>query len=518
MSPTNFNKNHSVTSWAPLIGLLIFTVYLLINTGLATDDYVHLWDGLTNDWTIDPTPSGYISIPILHFTHAALYHLIGYDYPVAYDIVKFFYVFLSILAIKKFLSIYYCNNTALILAFIFVFYPLHDGVTFWLTGLYLLISMAFYLFAAYLAHHSRTILATLFSFLGSFSSYGSPPIAAGLTVLFAMQRRWKACLIMLLPNLIYIFYYLFLLKYIGKGTERLTSDASVLAIIKQFIVQIASFADAAFGPSFLIKVYAAIASLSLVSIVIGTLVTMMFYRFYSARKVPVDRHLVVSMAIIVLLAFMTFSLTGLYPQMAFSLGNRVTIYGSLFIVVLLSSIRLSRPMMTILFAIFVFTVLGISDHWKAWNIHTQEIAENIRTNRTLAELPADTIVFVSGNQYSQLGPFRHIDFFTASHAVETFTLVALKHPRQYKVYPFSRRMSYQNNTITDNKYNISFPVDKTIWVYDSINNQLTKVAEADIAQTLSTLPLEIRHWTQLLGDGLIKDAILFFMPRLKHAY
>jgi hypothetical protein len=42
--------------------------------------------------------------------------------------------------------------------------------------------------------------------------------------------------------------------------------------------------------------------------------------------------------------------------------------------------------------------------------------------------------------------------------------------------------------------------------------------EENIAETISALPKDIRHWTQLLRDGWMKNTILFFMPRLEHAY
>jgi hypothetical protein len=498
--------------------LLPLVVYLLWNTGFATDDYVHFLNGLTRSISENWLPKEYVSVPVLHYTHGLAYFVLG-DRPWAYDLLKATYAGVGIFLANRFFRLFCAPRRALLLAFLFVFLPLHDAATFWLTGLYLVLSFCFYLFAYSQAAAGRYGVAVLFALLGSFSSYGSPPIAFGLALLALMQRRLKHAAALLVPNLIYILYYLCTSLMLKAGTQRLTGEFSFGALGKQLLLQGGTFFDATFGPSGWAKLYFSIASLDGLGLAAGLLAAIALLLFVAREpRLAADHRLLVAASVILAGSFGMFALTGLYPQLAFSLGDRIMIYGGFFLVCLMAVARLPRwvEMGTVL--VLCLAISGVSSHWKRWNQSVERVAANIRAHDGFRTLAAGTRLYVSGHQYSKLGPYSHIEFFTADYVVQTFFMLQLGGNIPFRAMSFNRRLVFEGDNLRDRKYGGSAPVAGGIWLYDSERNALEWITSAEIPAHLRSLPDETRHWTQQLGDGWLRTRLLEAVPRLRYAY
>lgn len=501
-----------------LLCLLPLSVFLLWGTGFATDDYVHLLHGLTRSISENWLPKEYISVPVLHYTHGLAYFVLG-DRPWAYDLLKAGYAGMGVFFASRFFQLFCEPRRALMLAFLFIFMPLHDAATFWLTGLYLVLSFSCYLFAFVQAAAGRHGLAVLFALLGSFSSYGSPPIAFGLALLAMMQRRPKHALVLLIPNLIYILYYLATSLLLKAGTQRLTGEFSLGALGKQLLLQVATFLDASLGPSGWAKLYFSIASLDGLGLVAGLLVVVPLWRYVAGEpRLAADRRLLVAATVILAGSFGMFALTGLYPQLAFSLGDRIMIYGGFFLVCLMAVARLPRWAEMGMVLVLCLAIGGVSSHWKRWNQSVERVADNIRAHEGFRTLAAGSRLYVSGHQYSRLGPYSHIDFFTADYVVQTFFALQLGGNIPFRALSFNRRMVFQGDSLRDRKYGDTAPVAGGIWLYDSERNALEWVVSAEIPARLRSLPDETRHWTQQIGDGWLKTRLLEAVPRLRYAY
>jgi hypothetical protein len=501
-----------------LFALLGFSIYLLWGTGFATDDYVHLFNGLTRPVHENWWPKEYVSIPILHYTHGLAYYLFG-DNLRAYDLLKAFYAGLGVYFSSRFFLLFCAPRQALMLGFLFVFLPLHDAATFWLTGLYLVLSFSCYLFAYVQGAAGRYRWAILFAALGSFSSYGSPPIAFGLALLALMQRRLGHAAALLVPNLIYILYYLVTSLVLKSGTPRLTGDISLVALGMQMLLQLATFVDSAVGPSGLAKLYFSIASLDSLGLVLGLFGAIALPLFVAGEaRFAVDRRLLVAATAVLFGSFGMFALTGLYPQLAFNLGDRIMIYGGFFLVCLMAVARLPRwvEMGTVL--VLCLAISGVSSHWKRWNQSVERVAANIRAQEGFRTLAAGTRLYISGHQYSKLGPYSHIEFFTADYVVQTFFMLQLGSNIPFRAMSFNRRLVFEEDILRDRKYGDSAPVAGGIWLYDSERNTLEWITSAEISARLRSLPDETRHWTQQLGDGWLKTRLLEAVPRLRYAY
>jgi hypothetical protein len=365
-------------------------------------------------------------------------------------------------------------------------------------------------------HKSKIKSAWFFSFLGSFYSYGSTPIAVSLSILFCINKQYKKMFIILIPNVLYIIYYVATTRLFDISNDKISSNIDITVLIKQYILQVLTFVDAIIGPSFWFKIFYSISSLSVISVCIGLILTCLFYKYYVPKKESINKQLVFILLTLLLLAFGMFALTGLYPQIAFNLGNRVTIYGSLLISFLVVSLFLnSKKTATIVFVIFIFSTLGLSDHWKNWNKTQLQIIENISNNRDIKKFDKSKQLFVTYNQYSQLGKISHIEFLTSGVSSHIFKLATNSN---YKVSELNKRFIYNSNKITDKKYKISYGINNEMYVYDSKQDKLLTIKKENIQKYIDSLPKNNRHWLLLLDkDNFIMKIVLKLMPRLEYA-
>jgi len=299
------------------------------------------------------------------------------------------------------------------------------------------------------------------------------------------------------------------------GAPRIIEKLTVLAAIKQFALQALTFVDSMFGPSMWLKIYFSFSQLSILSFVIGVLSVIIFYRIAQEDNKEYNSKLIISLLVLLFSSFLMFAVTGRYPQLAFNLGNRVTIYGSLLLSYLIVLIPVSKKIKTLVFTLVIFTILGISDHWKNWNLHQQMVIANIKDNQDLNRYREDKIIYVSGSQYSKYGPISHIEFLSEDWVVDRiFKLVVNK---DISAKSLNKRHKYINGYLIDTKYNIKDKVTSYISIYDSEKDILFKLRVGEVNDYINSLPPDNRHWVQMLDARLMKGIAVKLMPRLKYA-
>tara|TARA_Y100000031_G_scaffold114304_1_gene126385 strand:- start:689 stop:1444 length:756 start_codon:yes stop_codon:yes gene_type:complete len=251
--------------------------------------------------------------------------------------------------------------------------------------------------------------------------------------------------------------------------------------------------------------------------VIGILLIFIFYITRKENEDNYNSKLIISFIVLLLTSFAVFAITGKYPQLAFNMGNRTTIFGSLLLAYLIVLIPSSRKKKTVVFAIFIFSILGISDHWKSWNIQQQEVISNIQNNKLLNEYQDNKVIYVSGNQYSKYGPISHIEYLSENWVTNAVFNLALK--EEIRAVTINKRHVYENGYMVDTKNNTKAEVNDYINVYDSENDRLFTLNVEEINSYIDSLPLENRHWIQLLSnDSYLRKSVLYLMPRLKYAF
>ena len=500
---------------------LIFLIYATWGTGLATDDFVHLNNGLTTQLSDMWLPKAYLSIPVLQYTHALAYKLIG-DHLWAYDLLKGLYLSFTFLCALQFFTVFYAINRAILGAIIFICCPLQDGATLWLTGQYLCLSLGFFLLSYVQAHKGKFVWAVVFATLASFSSYGSTPLALGLGLILVLQCRKGAALCLVVPNMVYSLYYMYTSFILTVGTERVPSTFSLLRYLKSYFGQLASFVDAGVGPSAILKIALSISNISFISAIIAVVVLALIWRALRPDEGVQTTHSapIFGVTTIVLFALGIFALTGLYPQVAFSLGDRVMIFGSFFLATLATH-YLPIRVVFLFAACFLVSFAGLSDHWRSWNRIVQNSVTHIQEQaQALKNLTSDDALFVSGLQYSALGPLTHIDHFASNYVIISVFRYAWSAPIPFTLQTFSSRLSIDsaNRVVSDIKFDQHLTIGQSILLYNADKNLLRRIGRDQIAAELAALPTDRRHWTQLLGPGVLRDTIVWLMPSLKYAY
>ncbi|NQY23203.1 MAG: hypothetical protein HRT41_04170 [Campylobacteraceae bacterium] len=500
-----------------IIALLLFS-YLYISTGSHSDDIIHIvyiknniYDVLANIFT----DSLYLkAVPIMIYDFLQFYF---FDFgSIYFDIIKILTSFFSFFLIYLFMIDYMKSSKAFLFSLIFVLFPIHDATNYWTVGQYLLITLVLVMSSHKLIAKDKIIEGSLLGLVASFSGYSTPPYFFGLSFIFLLNKEYKKFIIFLIPQLIYIVYYFIISNIFSTQVIKGNADFSLLSLSKQYILQVGTFIDSFIGPSFWFKIYYSFIQLSILSIVIGIILVLLFYKYYKIEKDKINKELLISISAIVLLAFGIFALTGMYPQIVFNLGNRVTIYGSLLITFLIVMFLMNnKKSATFIFAVFIFSSLGISDHWKNWNKIQLKIIENISKNVDIKNFDTGKQLFVSNNQYSQFGKFSHIEFFAEGMATHIFKLATKK---DYKISTLNRKFTHEENYIFDKKYGTKILIEKIVYVYDSQSNKLLKIKEENIQKYIDSLPIDNRHWLQLLPkDNFIIQIVLKLVPRLEYS-
>lgn len=498
-----------------LFGILV--AYLLINTGIISDDFDEINSLKDKDVVDILIPKGnfhFIETPVVYFTHCILYRFSRIDDLTVINIFKIFYIFLSFYLISKFFMIYLGPQNALLASFLFIFFPSHDSTVYFFMLQYLTLSFAFYLYAFYLAYNNRLTPAFLSALIASFISYGSPPLAMALFLLFVLRKEFKKGFILLIPNILYSAYYIFISKVLAIGTDKMAKVVDISSIMKQLILQIVTFVDAMVGPSMWLKLYYSFFQLSVPSIIIGLTLTIIFYRKYKEGGKRHNAKLILGLTVLTFVSFAMFAVTGRYPQIAFNLGNRVTIFGSLLFAYLIILMPLSHKMRTLVFAIIIFSILGISDHWKGWNVHQQKVIANIRDNRDLKNYKEAKLIYVSGNQYSKYGPVSHIEFLSEGFVSSPVFQLALG--KKISAVPINKRLVYKDGYLIDIRYDEKEAVRSYINIYDSERDTFFKLNAENINNYIDSLPSENRHWIQMVNVPFIRDVLIRLMPRSKY--
>ena len=411
---------------------------------------------------------------------------------------------------------YIQNNKAILLAILFILFPTHDATNYWVVGQYLLITLSFIMLSHYLINKEKYTIGFIIGLFGTFASYASLPFTFGLSVIFILKKQYKKFVFFIIPQFIYIIYYFSISKLFNAQAIKGSSDFSLLSVIKQYILQVGTFIDASVGASFWFKIYYSVEEITLVSFAIGIIFIVLFYQNYQPKKESLNKEVLLAFIMTSLFAFGIFALTGLYPQIAFNLGNRVTIYGSLLITFLVVMFLMNnKKNATLVFAIFIFSILGISDHWKAWNKTQLQIIENISNSKEIENFDKTKQLFVTHNQYSKFGKLTHIEFFAQGMATHIFKLAT---KQNYKVSTLNRRFIYKDAYIIDRKYGTKLKVKNEIYVYNSNTDMLLKIKKENIQNYINNLPKDNRHWVQLLDkDNLIMKIVLKLMPRLEYS-
>jgi hypothetical protein len=351
--------------------------------------------------------------------------------------------------------------------------------------------------------------------LGTFMGYMSPPYAFGLSIIFFIERSYKKAVIFLTPGIFYIIYYFSVASLHPSTERRLLIDLTFGKWVQNFLVQIVAFLDSFIGPSFLLKIWWSIASIELLTWVLALFFCLLISVYFRSKSGSIPSSLFWGLMAVLFLSFGMVSLADIYGHRAFNLGNRLSVYGALLSTFLVMSLPLNRKLLAVLSFCFVLPIFGLSDHWKSWNAFQMVVVKNIKKNSELSRLNVDDILLISGNMYSRLGPFSHIDFFNMPWVV---TAIFQDTVHAKIIMPLNTYAYLDGDRIVDPKSLVSVAVSKDFYLYDSDEDKLTMMSRAELPDILAKRPMEIRHWAQWSKGTWIENVITYLSPRLTYFF
>jgi hypothetical protein len=211
-----------------------------------------------------------------------------------------------------------------------------------------------------------------------------------------------------------------------------------------------------------------------------------------------------------------YALTGLYSHSAFNLGNRSTVYGSLFIAFLLVAfLPANKKAVAFLLIVFLAPVFGLSDHWKSWNANQKIVIENIKNNQELKAIEIDSTLIVTGNIYSKLGPFAHIEFFSMPWNVSTIFKDSVRTKNIVALTPY---VVINDDYLIDPKFRGKYLLKDKLYVYDSEKDLVKAISAKDVPELIKHQPIIVRHWVQLFKDTWVQNIVVWLSPRLVYLF
>ena len=512
-----------ITKYFPFLYIVFILSYLIMASGLHGDDYavINSFDKYSFLDFIKQKPDEVGSLilnPVSFYGLWWAYAVLGNEYQIIYDLIKILFSVISVYLIFRFSSDYMSYDRAVVTSFIFVLYPLHDTTLYWYMTLQYTLTPAILLYAHHLIRKNKIKKGFFVTMVGSFLSYASPPYLFGLTAIFLYEKKIKEAIIFVIPGIFYVAYY-FWMKFNYIGLERrLNTDLSIVDFLKQILIQPLSFLESAMGPSYWLKMLYAVESISFISIIIITAVSIFSFRkvksFSEARKLP--KSLYIGLISVLLLSFGMFALTGLYSHSAFNLGNRTTVYGTLLITFLLAAfLPANKKSAIFLLIIFLAPVSGLSDHWKNWNANQKVVIENIKNNQDLKEIESDSTLIITGNLYSKLGEYSHIEFFSMPWNVNAIFHNNTKTKTIVAITPYTE---IRGGFLIDPKFNEKYSLKNKLYVYDSEKDLVRLASSKDVSRLIKQQPKIIRHWVQLFKNTWVQDIIVWLSPRLVYLF
>ncbi len=508
----SLKKNYKIFSIINFF-FLILIVYLIYNTGIHSDDYTIIENFQKNyleNLFNFRTKGQNIFAPVNYYFVYWVYYFAGLEKLYLYDLLKILIHIVSFVMIFLFISDYFENKISSLLTFLFIFYPIHDSNNYWLMTCGFLITLSFVMFSVFLIKRNFFISGFIFSLLSSFAFYASPPFVIGLSMIFFYRKQYLKQFIIILPAIIYIFYYLFVKFYFDdfKFDNKINDGLNLYNYTLNLIMQTVSMIDTQFGISFFLKIYNSFYFFNSISIIFFIFFSLIYFK--NLEPIKLSNELRFTFLIIIIASILMLSLTNRYYHSPFNLGNRVTIYGSLFVFIVFTFLSKFRIIFLIYVSIIFFSIFNISSHWKNWNEKQSLIVSNINYNDDLLKLNVENVYFIN-NGYSLLGQFSHIDFLSSP-----WVLNSLTDKYVFNSIYVNSNVIVKSNRIYNKKYENYLPLSEKNYLYNTENNMLYIYSKKDMIKLINNLNIDLRHWSQLIFNN--KNLFINKFQKIKYLY
>lgn len=498
--------------------------YLILGTGLHGDDYAEIMkmQNFSNFQFFYPSPyihEHYILGLPAHYLLFWAYKFLGYENLIIYDLIKLLAHGICIFFIFKFLTNYFETDRALLGSILFILFPLHDATTYWYMALVYILPAALLSYSCHHLLNNSWLKSFLYGLLGASFFYTSPPFVFGLGMVFAFQRNYKKFLFFISPGILYVCYYFYIKIYFPFAEKRIADSIDFGTFLKNFFVQILSSVESYFGPSFFLKIFYAVGSIEFISIIIlGAIFTYLLKAKKELSTVSTHpKSLILSLFCVVFFSFVIFSITGYYNHSPFNLGNRTLIYTSFIASILIISFLPSKKESLIFLSVFfLLPIVGLSDYWKDWNKNQKLIITSIDQSTVLADLPPESLVFITDNIYHKLGAYDHVEFFSMNWNTRTIFNKYSSEGSQFLA--LTSYLIMTDNKVIDKKFSENYELKKNLFLYETRTDELIQISPLELSNLMFNKKPAFRHWIQGLKGTRVEELIIQLNPRLVYIF
>ena len=387
---------------------------------------------LSDDWLLSQNINYFIPERPLSFFIIRAYKFINQNYFIdLFKIFKIFIIFLNYYFLYKFLSFFFEKNISQIFSFIAIFYPLHDSANYQVWFIIHQFCMILPLYSYYLISIRKIKLACIIFLFIPFLSYAALPTQIAIIYKNIKDRKYNITIFFISFLILYVIYYLFITLYLDIGTKRIGVGVNEIELVisniislKNFAIHFISFIDILVGPSHIIKIIYLVINNSILTFSFSLILAYFFSKkLYFIKKTKMNLYFDILMIIIVSLIFsqVLYIISTKFISIPFNLGNRVNIYLSLFIsLILLWIIKKVNVKFTfaILF-IFFLTFFGANNYWKKVNLENILLSYEIKK---IAEENKNKNIFLKNVEYVKLYNFKHIELTNLQYYLDYFII------------------------------------------------------------------------------------------------
>ena len=124
-------------------------------------------------------------------------------------------------------------------------------------------------------------------------------------------------------------------------------------------------------------------------------------------------------------------------------------------------------------------------------------------------------MIVTGNIYSKLGPYSHIEFFSMPWNVSAIFKDSVKTKNIVALTPYVVINDYY---LIDSKFGGKYSLENKLYVYESEYDMLREISVLDIPKLIQQQSRPIRHWVQLFKNTWIQDLVVWLSPRFIYLF
>lgn len=449
--------------------------------------------------------------PLASFFIIKIHYFI--DFSIPYDlfkIIKVVYLFLSYFLLFKFFSLAIEENYSKLISFFCIFYPLHDSSNYQIWFITHLLCMIIPFYSFYLLINKKKILSYLFFVSCIFISYSALPSQASIITYNFFRKNYKTAIIFLFLSICYIFYYFIVIYYFDTGTQRIgigiekKSNELIFEIlsVKNFLIHIFSIIDITIGPSHFIKLYYLILNNSLFTTVISLILSFYIFKHQkNIKKIKKNNFISIFSLVILNLIFAQclFILSTKFLNIPFGLGNRVNIYVSVLIslIIYLTIERFNVKLFFIIILIFFLCFFGSTRYWSKVNLEIFKFKEEIQE---INKEYNNYNIFLKNIEYVKLGPYKHIELINYQSYLDSFLQ--------------THKINIKNNNfflLKDIEIN-NFKNHNNLLIFDNYKkNKFKKINYIELQKEHNDYEnfYKHRHWIQFLDISKIS----FLLPK-----